>query len=35
MMEPRGIPEESYQQYIEALRKCIRLEKVYFEGETF
>ena len=34
----RGIPEESFQQYIEAWqrrkRKLIRLERDYFEGET-
>ena len=34
----RGIPEESFQQCIEAwqrrLDKCIRLEGDYFEGET-
>ena len=36
--ELRGIPEESFQQCIEAwqrrMDKCIRLEGDYFEGET-
>ena len=36
--ELRGIPEESFQQCIEAwqrrMEKCIRLEGDYFEGET-
>ena len=39
-MELRSIPEESFQQCIEAwawqrrMEKCIRLEGDYFEGET-
>ena len=36
--ELRGIPEDSFQQCIEAwqkrMEKCIRLEGDYFEGET-
>ena len=36
--ELRGIPEESFQQRMEAwqrrMEKCIRLEGGYFEGET-
>ena len=36
--ELRGIPEESFQQCIEAwqrrMEKCIPLKKGYFEGET-
>ena len=36
--ELRGIPEESFQQCIEAwqrrMEKCIRLEGDYFGGET-
>ena len=37
-MELRGIPEESFQQCIEAwqrrMEKCIRFKVDYFEGET-